>query len=142
MFTKTQDASERLAVWRQIRQQDLTLEEILSEFSKIKLLSRYIDFYTVDNWPNVFDIVTEGYFCQSGVTLVLAATLYHKKIINSNQLRFDAISNHTTGADGLVLVDGNNCYNFNRNKVVPLEVVKENSLLYTSHIITIDKLFD
>jgi len=141
MFNKTQEASERLSVWRKLRQQDHTLEEILEQFAEIKLVSRYIDFYTSDSWPNVFDIVSNGYFCQSGVTLILAATLHNQNIIKSKQLRFDAISNHTTGTEGLVLIDNDQCYNFIRNKVVPLSEVEDNSLRYTSHIITIDKLF-
>jgi len=144
MFTSTQGSSDRLAVWRKLRQDNNSaeLETLLESFSQIKLLPRYIDFYTPKSWPNVFDIVSEGYFCQSGVSLVLAATLYHKKIINTETIQFDAISNHVNGVEGLVIVDGDDCYNFYRDRVVPVSYMRKNSVCYASHIITIDKLFD
>lgn len=144
MFTNTQDSSERLTVWRGIRQ-DTTIqsvEDILTRFQSIKPKPRYIDYYTPSSWPNVFNIVTDGYFCQSGITLVMAATMHYFRFINSDKIRLDAISNYETGAEGLVLVLDGFCYNFTPGQRVTLEYATQNSTRYDSHIITIDKLFD
>ena len=79
MFTKTQTSQERLNAWRTVRRQEyLTVDPLLEAFADIKPIPRYIDYYTPRDWPNVFDIVAEGYLCQSGITLILAATLFNK----------------------------------------------------------------
>ena len=144
MFTKTQTGSDRLKAWRDFRLQFNSNDpiDVVTAFSSVKPLSRYLDYYTSSSWPNVFEIVNEGYFCQSGITLIMASTLHHFGFISPDQLRFDAISNHITGADGLVLVDQGVCYNFLPNKIVTLEYMQENSTRFQSHIITTDKLFD
>lgn len=142
MFLKTQNSSERLLVWRNFRKQYSSdnVNELLVEFSKIKLLPRYLDYYTPSTWPNAFEIIDEGYFCQSGVTLIMAATLVNLGFISAEKLRFDAISNLITGTDGLILVHDNMCYNFVREEVVTLEYMLENSTRFQSHLITTDKL--
>lgn len=143
MFTKTQNSSERLAAWRRFRQQfpaNGTEQNVIDAFSKIKIERRIIDYYTPDNWPNPFEIVSEGYFCQSGVTLVIASTLLNLQLIKAEELRFDVVSNHITGADGLVFVYGDCVYNFLQDRVVSLEYCENNSTKFSSHIIAVDKL--
>jgi len=144
MFTKTQTGSERLRAWREFRLNFSSDDPqvIVDAFSDIKPLPRYLDYYTSSSWPNVFEIVNEGYFCQSGITLIMASTLLHFDFISSENLQFDAISNHITGADGLVLIDQDVCYNFLPGKIVSLDFMRENSTRFQSHIIATDKLFD
>jgi len=142
MFLKHQGPEERLSAWRSVRQASHdTIEQVLEEFAPIKIVPRYIDYFTPKSWPNVFDIVKEGYFCQSGVTLIMTATLVHKGFISSNELKFAVISNHINGNDGIVLIHQNNAYNFLPGKIITLEEVKENSTQFGSHTITVDQLF-
>lgn len=142
MFTNTQDGSERLAAWRTVRNKYAgSPEELVKQFGNIKQKTRYIDYYTPENWPTPFEIVQEGWFCPSGICLVLAATLKHLGFINSEFIRFDVISNHITGQDGLVLIDGDKCYNFMPGEIVTLDYVKENGTSFESHIIATDKFF-
>ena len=142
MFTKTQTSSDRLNAWRKFRKEFSSeqINDVLQEFSKIRTLPRYLDYYTPNSWPSVFEIIDEGYFCQSGITLIIAATLINLGFISTEKLRFDAISNHITGADGLVLVHKGMCYNFIRDKIVSEEYMLENSTRFNSHVITTDKL--
>lgn len=113
MFNKHQTSSERLNAWRTVRQQEYkTVEPLLEAFAPIKPIPRYIDYYTPRDWPNVFEIVSEGYFCQSGITLILAATLHNKGFISDEELYFEVISNHINGNEGLVLIHNNLAYNF------------------------------
>lgn len=143
MFRKTQTGSERLSVWRKFRHDfpiNGTIENVITAFSNIKLERRSIDYYSPESWPSPFEIVNEGLFCQSGVTLVLASTLINLKLIKSNQFRFDVVSNHITGTDGLVFVFDNVVYNFFPDSVVSVEFCENNSTKFSSHIIAADKL--
>jgi len=143
MFTKNQSAEERLSTWRDIRQTNFdNVDDLLNEFSNITLQQRYIDYYTPSNWPSVFEIVSEGMTCQSGVTLVLAATLYHKGFITNENLEFSVISNHINGIEGLVLVSDNLVYNFLPGVAVSKEEVDKNSTTYFTHNVPVSQLFN
>jgi hypothetical protein len=142
MFNKHQGPEERLSAWRNVRQGSYdTVEQVLEEFASIKIVPRYIDYFTPRDWPNVFDIVKEGYFCQSGITLIMTATLVHKGFISTEDLTFAVISNHINGNDGLVLIHQNSAYNFLPGKIITLEEVKENSTQFGSHTIAVNQLF-
>lgn len=142
MFFKHQSPDERLSAWRSMRQaHHNTAEDVLKEFAEVKIVPRYIDYFTPRDWPNVFDIVKEGYFCQSGVTLIMAATLLHKKFISTDELTFAVISNHINGNDGLVLIYENHAYNFLPGQKVPIHDVKENCTQFGTHKIQVDQLF-
>lgn len=134
MFLKTHSPSDRLRIWRDIRQQDfLTAEDLVKQFQDIKIVSRYLDYYTPKSWPSPFEIVSEGYLCQTGVTLLLTATLINKNFITSDELLFPVISNNINGDSGIVLLDGNNVYNFTSGKIESWEFVKENATVFQTH---------
>ena len=143
MFTKTQSNSERLAAWRKFRQEfpaNGTADDVIDAFSKIIIDRRILDYYTPENWPDPFEIVSEGHFCQSGLTLVIASTLLNLQLIKPSECRFDVISNHITGADGLVFVYNERVYNFLQDSIVTLDYCENNSTKFSSHIIAVDKL--
>jgi hypothetical protein len=142
MFNKHQTPSERLNAWRTVRQHEyLTVEPLLEAFADIKPIPRYIDYYTPSDWPNVFEIVSEGYLCQSGITLILAATLSNKGFITADELYFEVISNHINGNDGLVLIHEQVAYNFIPGETVSLQYVIDNSTRFNSHKIKTSSLF-
>lgn len=143
MFAPRQTGEQRLQSWRNLRHSAhiASPQDVVDYFSTAPLKPRYIDFYTPESWPSVFEIVQEGMFCYSGVCLVLASTLWYFKLINQETLRFDVISNHTSGDTGLVLVDNARCYNFLPGEIVTAQHLEENSTLYDSHIIAPDKVF-
>jgi len=143
MFYKTQNNSERLSAWRNFRNSfpsNGTALDVVNAFSNIKLERRIIDYYTPESWPTPFEIVSEGMFDQSGLTLVLASTLLNLGFIKTNKCQFDVVSNHITGTDGLVFVFDESVYNFFQNNIVTVEFCKNNSTLFSSHIITADKI--
>ena len=142
MFNKTQTSSDRLNAWRTVRQQEyLTVEPLLEAFANIKPIPRYIDYYTPSDWPNVFEIVSEGYLCQSGITLILAATLINKGFITADELYFEVISNHINGNDGLVLIHEQVAYNVIPGETASLQYVIDNSTRFNSHKIKTSSLF-
>jgi hypothetical protein len=142
MFSKTYNSSQNLDVWRKLRKNKTDVDDILSAFSFPPEKTRYIDYYTPANWPNVFEIVGEGMFCQSGITLVLTSTLHYAKIINSEQIQLDVISNNILGTEGLVLKIDKHYYNFLPGEISTEKFVLENGVKFDTHIITVDKLFD
>ena len=134
MFLKTHNASDRLRIWREIRQKEhLSIESVVEEFSNIIILSRYLDYYTPKSWPDPFEILSEGYLCQTGVTLLLTSTLINKGFITSEELYFPVISNNINGDSGIVLLDDNNVYNFTSGKIESWEFVKENATVFQTH---------
>lgn len=143
MFLKTHSEADRLAVWRRFRQDfpsNGTAQDVVRAFGSIKPLTRYVDYYLPENWPSSFEIVKDGMLCPSGITLVIASTLLHLKLINAELLRFDVISNHITGTMGLVLVYNGEYYNFLPGEIVSAEFAEANSTCFTKHIITSHKL--
>jgi len=141
MFLKTQTSEDRLRIWREVRQKNFSTEqEILNEFSEIKILSRYLDYYTPSSWPTPFEIVSEGYLCCSGVTILITVILINKGFITSDQLLFPVISNNTTGDSGIVLLNNDNVYNFTPGKIESWEYVKDNSTIFQIHKLDKNKL--
>ena len=134
MFHKNLSGSERLSIWRNVRQKTHNnILEVLEDFSKIEPLPRYLDYYTPSSWPNPFEIVNEGYLCQSGVTLVLLSTLINKGFISKDTIQLPVISNNITGTSGLVIYDRESVYNFTPGEIVSWEYVKENSTVFQIH---------
>ena len=141
MFSKTKSESDRLGTWREFRKSFSGSDsDVAQAFANVQTEPRYIDYYTPESWPTVFEIVQEGMFCQSGLTLVLAATLSYLDFIKTPEVRLDVISNHITGTEGLVLNHDSKYYNFLPGKVVDEEFVRENATKFDSHIIAVDKL--
>jgi hypothetical protein len=141
MFYKTHTPDDRLQVWRELRNSARSQADILAEFAQIKPVSRIIDFYTPASWPSVFEIVREGYFCQSGITLVMAATLHNTGFINTDTILFPVISNHMNGNTGLVIQYQDQVFNFTPGEVMPVSVLTEMSTVYTLHTVPIKRLF-
>lgn len=141
MFEKHHTGRDRLQIFRNFRQQKPNMDAVMKAFANVHVLPRYVDYYSPDTWPNTFDIIEEGMFCQSGLTIVIAATLNHLDLISAKDLKFIAVSNFITGRDGLILQDQENCYNFLPGQIVSDKYVKENSLILDQHIIQPDKLF-
>ena len=134
MFYKNQSANDRLAIWRDLRQTNFSnIEDLVLEYQSINLVSRYLDYYTPSSWPDPFEIVNEGYFCQSGVTLLIVSHLIYADFISSDVLEFPVISNNINGNDGLVYLDNNKVYNFEIGKISDWDFVKDNSTIFSTH---------
>ena len=89
---------------------------------------------------SAFEILSEGYLCQTGVTLLLTSTLINKGFITSEELYFPVISNNINGDSGIVLLDDNNVYNFTSGKIESWEFVKENATVFQTHKLNKNKL--
>jgi len=134
MFHKNLSGSERLNIWRNVRQKTHSnIVEVLHDFSTIEPLSRYLDYYTPSSWPNPFEIVNEGYLCQSGITLVLLSTLINKGFISKDTIQLPVISNNITGTSGLVIYDREAVYNFTPGEIVSWKYVQDNATIFQIH---------
>ena len=134
MFYKNQSANDRLTTWRNLRQTNFSnVEDLVAEYQTIKLVSRYLDYYTPKSWPDPFEIVSEGYFCQSGVTLLIVSHLIYSGFITSEELIFPVISNNINGNDGLVFLDKDKVFNFETGLISDWDFVKENSTIFSTH---------
>lgn len=142
-FTQV-EPTQRLQSWRTLRKKFNNSSNICDVVSNVCIVPekvRYIDYYTPKNWPTPFEIVSEGMFCQSGISIVLAATLIDIGFINTKTIRFDVISSQLESIEGLVLkVDKQYC-NFIPGQISTEEEVQNYGTIFDSHIITVDKLF-
>jgi len=144
MFTNTQDGDARLRAWRSFRNdfpQDGTMLDVAQGFKDVKPKQRYIDYYTPKTWPNVFEIVSEGYLCQTGLSIVIASTLHNFGFINTDSVKFEMISNHVTGTEGAIFEVDGSFFNFIPGELVGEKYVRDNSVTFHSSIITLDKLY-
>ena len=133
---------DRLATWREFRHSfpdDGNEMDVVNAFATTVVGRRYLDYYTPESWPNIFDIVRDGMLCQTGLTLVMASTLVHLGFMKAEQLQFDAISNHITGNDGIILVYQDACYNFLPDEIVDVKYATDNSTIFARHFIAVDK---
>jgi len=136
------NSSERLQNWRDIRNTQYTdAAHLILEFPYAERPKRFIDFYTPSSWPGAFEIVSEGYFCQSGLTIVMALSLHHAGFISGEGFTFLVISNNITGNTGLVLSHNGLVYNFAQGEITPYNEVLNNSTVYTVHEVKIKHLF-
>ena len=141
MFTSL-SPEKRLRAWRHVRSQNYnSAEGVASQFIGIDTVPRYLDCYTPSTWPSPFEIIHDGVFCSSGITLILAATLDYLGFLNSEDLEFPVISNNIDGSTGIVLnVDGQ-VFNFLQGETVTYEFMKENCTIYTVHKLKTHDLF-
>lgn len=142
MLRDIQHSDNQLATWRDLRQRasQMSLEQVLAEFQHIKPQNRYIDYYDPHSWPSVFEIVQQGYWCHSGITLVLTATLCYSGFIKSDELRFDVISNYITGVEGLILTHDDVCYNFIAGQAIDLHSAQQQCTTYQTHTVSVQQL--
>jgi len=134
MFPKNLSGPERLNIWRNVRQKTHNnIIDVLEEFATIETLPRYLDYYTPSSWPTPFEIVNEGYLCQSGVTLVLLSTLINKGFVSKDTIQLPVISNNITGTSGLVIYDRELVYNFTPGEIVSWDYVQENATVFQIH---------
>lgn len=144
MFTNTQDGNARLRAWRIFRNdfsEHGSMLDVAIAFKDVKPKQRYIDYYNSDTWPSVFEIVSEGYLCQTGLSLVIASTLHNLGFINAESLKFEMISNHVTGTEGAIFEVEGSFFNFTPGEITSEKYVRDNSVTFHSSIITLDKLY-
>tara|TARA_B100000927_G_scaffold289954_1_gene287624 strand:+ start:2492 stop:2914 length:423 start_codon:yes stop_codon:yes gene_type:complete len=111
MFEKHTDVESRLVQFRQIRKDAKSEKDVLEAFSTVKIHSRYLDYYTPKDWMKPFDIVENGYFCTTGISILMYNTLSNLKFIEPCRTSWKVISNHVTGKDGAIFINDGFAYN-------------------------------
>mgnify|MGYP001475116872 CR=1 FL=1 len=128
MFEQHTTAESRIIQWRSLRQSAKTEQDVLNKFANIKILPRYLDYWTPKTWPNPFVIVEEGYFCATGIALLLYQTLGHLKFLNPGETQWKVISNHVTGNDGAVFIHAEKVYNLTPGQTNSLDDLAAHSI--------------
>ena len=123
MFEKHTDLEIRLQQWRAVRNNSNSEQDVLESFANIKVLARYLDYYTPESWYNPFDIIEYGYFCTTGISVLLYHTLESLGYIDTKLVEWKVISNHVTGYDGAVFVYDGHMYNLSPGKKVHISKV-------------------
>jgi len=127
-------AEERIAKWRELREQINGLDEedqlnsIAEFFASVPIGSRCIDYYTPDSWPTPWELLYHQLFCTSSISLLI----YHTLCIAIGEDRV-AIVLADTGNDRCLIpiVDKQRVFNYELGKVnnitkcTTLEIVDE-----------------
>jgi hypothetical protein len=125
MFEKHTTVATRLEQYRELRTSKLSKSKILEHFGEIKPRSRYIDYWTPKSWPKPFEILEHGYFCTTGISILLYQLLGHLDYLNPYETEWKVISNSMNGFDGAVFVHNENMYNLDTSKPVPIDIAKD-----------------
>ena len=128
MFEKTTDVTRRLNQWRELRYNATSEQEVLEAFSQVKILPRYLDYWTPKDWPNPLEIIEHGYFCATGIAILLYQTLGNLKYLNPSETTWKVISNHVTGNDGAVFIHAEKVYNLTPGQTNNLDDLVANSI--------------
>ena len=128
MFEKHTDVESRLVQFRQIRKDAKSEKDVLEAFSTVKIHSRYLDYYTPKDWMKPFDIVENGYFCTTGISILMYNTLSNLKFIEPCRTSWKVISNHVTGNDGAVFIHSKKVYNLTPGHTNNLDDLVANSI--------------
>ena len=128
MFEQHTTAESRIIQWRKLRQNAKTEQDVLDQFAKIKILPRYLDYWTPSDWPNAFEILEHGYFCATGIAILLYQTLGNLKYLNQYQTSWKVISNHVTGNDGAVFIHNEKVYNLTPGQTNSLDDLVAHSI--------------
>lgn len=137
MFKPKMSGDQRMLAWRnarhRLKETAAPLEQVLAEFADIRLNTRCIDYYTPESWPSAFEIVHQGWLDQSGLTIVLASTLAYLGFIKTVEVVLPVISNHISGAEGLVLELEHQFCNFVQGRAVSRDFANENGTVFFVH---------
>jgi hypothetical protein len=130
MFWNTIPSAERLHLWKSLRTdiQELALEAQLkkvAEFcSKIPYGARTIDYYTPESWPTPWEILYNGIFCTSSISLLMFYTL--SLIPNFKDKIALILVNDGTDIFLLPLVNDKYILNYILGSVVEIDNFKDN----------------
>ena len=127
-------AEERIAKWRELREEISSLEEeeqlnsIAEFFATVPIGARCIDYYTPDSWPTPWELLYHQLFCTSSISLLI----YHTLCVAIGEDRV-AIVLADTGNDRCLIpiVDKQRVFNYelgnvnNITKCTTLEIVDE-----------------
>lgn len=111
MFEKHTDVEARLNSFRAIRKGSKTEQDVLEAFADIKIRDRYLDYWTPSDWMKPFEIIENGYFCTTGISILLYHTLANLNFIDPTRTEWKVISNHVTGKDGAIFIFDDFAYN-------------------------------
>lgn len=120
---------DRIVMWRQFRKdlRDLEkygqIEEVAKFFSKTPIGSRCVDYYTPEDWPTPWEILHDGLFCVSSISILMYHTFKLLPAFKSD-VRLLLVDDK---ADRylLVLVDGKYILNYELGVVIPWELIKK-----------------
>ena len=125
MFEKHTTVATRLEQYRELRTSKLSKSKILEHFGEIKPRSRYIDYWTPKSWPKPFEILEHGYFCTTGISILLYQLLGHLDYLNPYETEWKVISNNMNGRDGAVFMYNDKMFNLDPMSAVNCDVAKQ-----------------
>jgi|TARA_B110000444_G_scaffold232888_1_gene241898 hypothetical protein len=125
MFEKHTTLENRLEQYRAVRKSNLSLDAVLQEFASINPQSRYIDYWTPKTWPNAFEIIEFGYFCTTGISILMYQTLGHLNYLKPEGTTWKVISNNINGRDGAVFMYNEKMFNLDPMSAVNIDVAKQ-----------------
>jgi hypothetical protein len=125
MFEKHTTLENRLEQYRAVRKSNLSLDAVLQEFASINPQSRYIDYWTPKTWPNAFEIIEFGYFCTTGISILMYQTLGHLNYLKPEGTTWKVISNNINGRHGAVFMYNEKMFNLDPMSAVNVDVAQE-----------------
>ena len=111
MFEKHTTVETRLEQFRELRKSNLSMNAVVERFGAIKPCNRYLDYWTPESWPKPFDLIEQGHFDTTAISILMYQTLGHLNYLKPELVSWKVISNNMNGRDGAVFTYNSMMYN-------------------------------
>ena len=119
MFEKHTTVETRLEQFRELRKSNLSMKAVVERFGEIKPCNRYLDYWTPESWPKPFDLIEQGHFDTTAISILMYQTLGHLNYLKPELVSWKVISNNMNGKDGAVFTYNEMMYNL--DPTAPIE---------------------
>jgi len=126
MFEKHTTVETRLEQFREIRTSNLPMKAVVQRFGEIKPCNRYLDYWTPASWPKPFDLIEQGHFDATAISILMYQTLGHLNYLKPELVSWKVRSNNMNGKDGAVFMYNGKMYNLDPAEAMELDVAKNN----------------
>jgi len=133
MFEKHTTVETRLEQFRELRKSNLSMNAVVERFGVIKPCNRYLDYWTPESWPKPFDLIEQGHFDTTAISILMYQTLGHLNYLKPELVSWEVISNNMNGKDGAVFTYKRMMYNLDPIKAIESHVA-------TDHYTTLTEL--
>lgn len=144
------DTESRLMTWQRFRHSleglefDLVLERTVEFWGDVPSMPYYLEYDSVKNWPDPWQLITENYYCDVAKCLGMLYTIYlsgHKE--SHPEIRVYRDKNSMYLYSILWLYDGKYILNWDQEEIVNTKLLEENESVllhrYTSKDLNLDR---
>lgn len=118
---------ERLSEWRDFRRSltdEKALDKLADFWARCPIVTRSIDPWSSQEWPTAWELLDQGDFCKSGISLGMAYTLVYADPKWVKRVKLELV-NYDIDEHLLVIIDNELVLNYSIGEIVNKELIKK-----------------